>query len=70
MFFFHGFSINLLHVKGGYGYGVLRHFQQYFSYIVAVSFIYLMSQIFYSVNIKYLYKLIDKSDKICNLKLK
>jgi hypothetical protein len=39
MFFFHGFSINLLHVKGGYGYGVLRHFQQYFSYIVAVSFI-------------------------------
>ena len=38
-FFFHGFSINLLHVKGGYGYGVLRHFQQYFSYIVAVSFI-------------------------------
>jgi hypothetical protein len=39
VFFFHGFSINLLHVKGGYGYGVLRHFQQYFSYIVAVSFI-------------------------------
>jgi hypothetical protein len=38
-FFSHGFSINLLHVKGGYGYGVLRHFQQYFSYIVAVSFI-------------------------------
>ena len=25
---------------------------------------------FYSVNIKYLYKLIVKSDKICNLKLK
>jgi hypothetical protein len=23
----------------GYGYGVKRHFQQYFSYIVAVSFI-------------------------------
>jgi hypothetical protein len=24
---------------GGYGFGALRHFQQYFSYIVAVSFI-------------------------------
>ena len=27
-----------------------------------------MFQILYSVNIKYWYKLIDKSDKICNLK--
>ena len=29
-----------------------------------------MFQIFYSMNIKYLYNRIDKSDKICNLKLK
>ena len=28
-----------LWILGGEGYGVLRHFQQYFSYIVTVSFI-------------------------------
>jgi hypothetical protein len=33
------FGVLTLPVSKGYGYGVSRHFQQYFSYIMVVSFI-------------------------------
>jgi hypothetical protein len=31
--------LNLYKIYGGYGYGFERHFQQYYSYIMAVIFI-------------------------------
>jgi hypothetical protein len=47
----------------------MGHYKQFWYFKLQIKK-YLMCQIFYSVNIKYLYKLIDQSDKICNLKLK